>query len=197
MSEIWDDWFRRRKRLMGPFFSDFDKLFSEMEKEMEEAFKELQERTPEDLVREKRLPDGSKVREFGPFVYGYSMTIGPDGKPVIREFGNIKPELEEGMKPSIELRDKREPIVDIFETDREIKAIVELPGVEKNDIKVFATEKKLTISVDRAERKYYKELDLPQEVDYNSAKTNYNNGVLEVVLKKKERKVGGVQLKVA
>lgn len=28
--------------------------------------------------------------EMGPFVYGYSMTIGPDGKPKVREFGNIR-----------------------------------------------------------------------------------------------------------
>ena len=38
-----------------------------------------------------RLKEGGKVREVGPIVYGYSMTIGPDGKPRIREFGNVKP----------------------------------------------------------------------------------------------------------
>jgi hypothetical protein len=27
---------------------------------------------------------------MGPFVYGYSMTIGPDGKPRVREFGNVR-----------------------------------------------------------------------------------------------------------
>jgi len=26
---------------------------------------------------------------MGPFVYGYSMTMGPDGKPIVREFGNV------------------------------------------------------------------------------------------------------------
>ena len=31
------------------------------------------------------------MRDIGPIVYGYSMTIGPDGKPRIKEFGNVKP----------------------------------------------------------------------------------------------------------
>ena len=28
--------------------------------------------------------------KIGPFVYGYSMTIGPDGNPGVKEFGNVK-----------------------------------------------------------------------------------------------------------
>lgn len=167
-----------------------------MEKEMEEAFKELQGRAPEGLIKERRLPDGSKVREFGPFIYGYSITLGPDGKPVVREFGNIKPGLQRGLKPSIDLREKREPLIDIYEEDNEIKVIAELPGVEKEDTKLYATEDRLTISVEAPERKYYKELDLPAEVDPNTARTSYRNGVLEVVLKKKGKRGERTQLKI-
>jgi HSP20 family protein len=57
----------------------------EMEREFEEQFKDIENRAPKDLVR----AGGGKVREYGPFVYGYSMTIGPDGKPKVREFGNV------------------------------------------------------------------------------------------------------------
>ena len=28
----------------------------------------------------------------GPVYYGYTMTVGPDGKPVIQEYGNVKPD---------------------------------------------------------------------------------------------------------
>jgi HSP20 family protein len=42
------------------------------------------------LVREYITPEGGEVREVGPVVYGYSMTVGPDGKPRVREFGNVK-----------------------------------------------------------------------------------------------------------
>jgi HSP20 family protein len=34
------------------------------------------------LIREYTTPGGGKVREVGPMIYGYSMTVGPDGKPI-------------------------------------------------------------------------------------------------------------------
>ena len=48
-----------------------------MEREFEEGFKQFKSNTPKDLVREYETPEGTKVREYGPFVYGYSMTVGP------------------------------------------------------------------------------------------------------------------------
>ena len=35
------------------------------------------------------MEDGSTVREVGPIVYGYSVKIGQDGKPIVRKFGNL------------------------------------------------------------------------------------------------------------
>jgi HSP20 family protein len=37
------------------------------------------DKVPKELIREYETPTGGKVREVGPLVYGYSMTIGPDG----------------------------------------------------------------------------------------------------------------------
>ena len=65
----------------------------EMEKQFEESFKDMEMKAPKDLIREYETPEGGKVREIGPFVYGYSMTIGPDGKPRVKEFGNVKSPL--------------------------------------------------------------------------------------------------------
>jgi len=48
------------------------------------------------------------------------------------------------------------------------------------------TENSLTISVKNPDHKYYKELELPAEVDPNSSKASYKNGVLEVVLSRKK-----------
>ncbi|MHA1710675.1 MAG: archaeal heat shock protein Hsp20 [Candidatus Freyarchaeota archaeon] len=196
MSWFWDEFFRRRRRF--PFFSfaDIDRLFREMEREMEEAFKEIESRVPRELVRERVLPDGTRVREFGPFVYGYSITFGPDGKPVINEFGNIKPTIGRAMKPSLMLRERREPLVDVLETEDEVKVVAELPGVEKEDIELSATGRMLTISVDTPERKYYKELELPVEVEPETAKSTYKNGILEVTLKKRKVKPKGYRIKV-
>ena len=125
------------------------------------------------------------------------MTMGPDWKPVIRQFGNLKPStLARPWEAPFDLREEREPLVDVMEDEREINVIAELPGVEKEDIKLHATERTLVISVDAKERKYYKELELPSKVDPSSAKSSYKNGVLKVELKKVEEKPRGVQIKI-
>ena len=82
------DWFRGFNSRC--FAAKFCRDFEEAEREFEDAFKEIETKAPRDLVREYETPGGGKVKKFGPFVYGYSMTIGPDGKPNVREFGNVK-----------------------------------------------------------------------------------------------------------
>jgi HSP20 family protein len=192
---FWDEWFKRFGR-RSSVFGDIDRLIEEMEKEMAEAFKEMENTMPEDMYRERRLPDGSVRREYGPFVYGYSVKIGPDGKPVIREFGNMKPGLTgEGGAP-LNLTDRREPLVDVIEDGDTVKVLAELPGVEKRDIRLKATDRSLTISVDNPTRKYYKELEFPEEVDEKSAKSTYTNGVLEIVFRKKRRDDAGTEIRI-
>jgi HSP20 family protein len=180
-----DDWYRWKKRKRRrPFFGedifgDVDDIFREMEEMMQKQFEEFSKRTPEDLIRERTLPDGSKARQFGPYVYGYSMTIGPDGKPQIREFGNVKPETRFG-KPRVDIKEQREPLIDIIETDEGVKVVAEIPGVDKEDIKLHGTETNLTISVNTPARKYFKEVKLPKKVDTKKTKASYKNGVLEL-----------------
>ncbi len=175
----WESWWRRR--------SPFSRIFEEMERMMREldemfsrSFEDLEKEIPRNLIRERRTERG-RIREVGPIVYGYSITIGPDGKPIIREFGNLRP----GRRPEmVEVSEAREPLVDVYEENDIVKVVAEVPGVEKKDINLNASERKLVISVDNPKRKYYKEVDLPAEVDPQSAKASYKNGVLEVILKK-------------
>lgn len=185
--EDYPEWFRKRRYPFDRdlFFGDVDKIFREMEKMMEEEFKNFTAKVPKDYVRERKLPDGSTIREWGPFVYGYSMKVGPDGKPEIREFGNIKKSLR-----GPQVKEEREPLVDIVETDSEIHVVVELPGVEKTDIKLHGTEDNLTISVDTPQYKYYKEVQLPAKVKVKEATSAYKNGVLEVTLPKVKAEKG-------
>jgi len=177
--EDYPEWFRRR-RSRDPFF-DMDRMFHEMERMMEEEFKSFTEKVPKDFVKERKLPDGSTVKEWGPFVYGYSMKIGPDGKPEIQQFGNIKKSLK-----GPEVKEEREPLVDIVETNNEVRVVVEMPGVEKSDIKLHGTEDSLTISVDTPHYKYYKDVALPVIVKVKEARSTCKNGVLEVVIPKAE-----------
>lgn len=190
------EWLRRRLRgtpiSRDWVFGDIDEMMRDIEEMMQKEFREFTTRIPKDYLRERKLPDDSTEKEWGPFVYGYSMTIGPDGKPQIREFGNVKPSLKPEpsgtRRPSLDVKEEREPLVDVMSTNNEIRVVVELPGVDKQDIKLHGTEKTLTISVDTAQRKYYKEVELPAPVDPKTAKSVYKNGVLEVTLTKKEEK---------
>ena len=186
------EWFKKKKK-RNPFFGnwffgDIENMMKEMEEMMERDFEQFRTRIPEELKRERKLPDGSTIPEWGPFVYGYSMTVGPDGIPKIREFGNVKHSNESEAcginQPCLDVKEEREPLVDIIDTNGKIKVIVELPGVEKEEIKLSGTEDRLTISVDTLQRKYFKEIDLPAKIDPKNAKSSYKNGVLEVTLPK-------------
>lgn len=192
----WSKWYRRRKWPFFFGFRDIDDIFKEMEEIMGREFEELSKRAPSDLIRERTMPDGTKVKRWGPFVYGYSMTVGPDGKPQIREFGNVKPGTLKG-RPQVNVKEQREPLVDVMETDGEVKVIAELPGVEKKDIKLHGTENTLTISVDTPQRKYHKEVETPTKIDVKKAESIYKNGVLEITVPKtKEKKPKGEAIKI-
>ena len=112
MSSPFDEWFGKRRRL-GSWFPDVDDMMRQMEKMMQEAFRNVEQQVPKNLVRERKMPDGSTVREMGPIVYGYSVKIGPDGKPVVRKFGNIDafPNLLGG---GMAVKGEREPLVDVI-----------------------------------------------------------------------------------
>jgi HSP20 family protein len=182
-NDDYPEWFKkRRSQSKDPFFGEINDMFREMEKMMDEKLKNFTDKVPKEYVKERKLPDGSTVKEMGPFVYGYSMKIGPDGKPEIQEFGNLK----KGLKGPPQVKEEREPLVDIMETNEDIHVVVELPGVEKTDIKLHGTEDELTISVDTPQSKYFKEVELPAKVRVKEANSSYKNGVLEVVLPKAE-----------
>jgi HSP20 family protein len=126
----------------------------------------------------------------GPVFYGFSISVDNDGKPIVNEFGNVKP----GLKGP-ELTEEIEPLVDVVDAKDSVKVYAELPGAEKGDIALSATELGLTISVPSDKRRYYKEVDLPSKVNPDTAKATYKNGVLEVCLEK-AMKHRGKQLKV-
>jgi HSP20 family protein len=178
-SDDYPEWFKRRRNSSkDPFFGNIDDMFKKMEKMMDEELKDFTEKVPKEYVKERKLPDGRTVKELGPFVYGYSMKIGSDGKPEIQKFGNLK----KSLKGAPQVKEEREPLVDIVETNEDVHVVVELPGVEKSEIKLHGTEDSLTISVDTPQYKYYKDVELPVKVRVKDARSSYKNGVLEVVL---------------
>ena len=150
---------------MTMFDDEFDKIF----KRMSGSFFDI------DDIFEEFKKNGSTT---GPFYYGYTMTVGPNGKPVVKEYGNVKP----GLLPTSETR---EPIVDTIVDEKEklVKLVAEMPGVEKTDVKIIVQDKFVDISAEHGEKKYHAKVPINRKVDENSAKASYKNGILELVFK--------------
>ena len=197
-----------RGRGLGLFnrdaFSDFDDIHKEMNR-MFDVFNDISNNAPKELVREYETKEGGKVREVGPIVYGYSMTIGSDGKPHVREFGNIKSLNDSyvkkiGTQPDniSQISAEREPLVDVNLTDKEVKVVVEMPGIRKEDIKVKAYDSQVEVTTSKdAQRKYHKNIELPELAEIETARSAYNNGILEITFdKKKVTKPAGKEIKI-
>ena len=189
-----DEWFRRwspwgagRRGTGENIFREFEEMRRGMERMFEETLRDI-DKVPKELIREYDTPTGGRVREVGPLVYGYSMTIGPDGKPKVKQFGNIR--TLGGMTPPA-LTAEREALSDITTTDKDIKVTVEMPGISKQDIKISAYDDSVEVStIESAFKKYRRLIELPPDADVESAKSTYTNGILEITFKKKGKPKG-------
>ncbi|MCE5209236.1 MAG: Hsp20/alpha crystallin family protein [Chloroflexi bacterium] len=97
------------------------------------------------------------------------------------------------------------PSIDVYETDKEIKVDVELPGIDEKDIDITLGNNVLTISGKketeeteknksfyRHERSYgsfRRSIQLPDDVDEDKIDATYNKGILKIVLPKTEQSV--------
>ena len=169
---------------LDDILNDVFKEIFKMEEFTRKIMRDLQESMRWIRIEPEEL---SEFRSRGPIVWGYTITLGPDGKIRFREFGNVKSVYK---KPIVQ--EAREPLYDVYEEKDHVIVVVELPGVSKDEIKVNATEDKLIVRT-TGERKYYTEIDLPCKVRPESSKATYRNGILEVRLEKQEKKVREVE----
>jgi len=181
----WEDWWHPEFFDRGEVSFDFDEFFEDFEEELSRMEDQLYNLL--DKAMKGELPSS---KEVSPFVYGFSLRIGPDGKPQIQEFGNLRG-LEK-VPPSLEMADLRQPITDLIEGEKEIAVTIEMPGVEREDIDLETTEDKLIVKAKSGNRIYHKEIILPCKVRPEGATATYKNGVLDVRLPRlvveKERK---------
>jgi len=114
---------------------------------------------------------------------------------LMRSFGSLARFEEMGSFP-----------VDVSETENEVIVRADLPGFSKDEVSVNATENSLTIEARHKEKreergeKYYtverrvgsfrRVISLPVEVQPEKARARMKDGVLEVILPKKENKKG-------
>ena len=164
---------------MTMFDDEFDRLF----KQMSSSFMNL------DDVFEMLKNAGNMS---SPIFYGYTMTTGPDGKPVVNEYGNVKP----NMLPT---QEKREPLIDtlVDEKEQTLKVVAEMPGVEKSDVNVVVgADKVIHIDAERGEKKYDVKVPIKHKVDPEPPKATYKNGILELVFKLEDEKSNGTTVNV-
>lgn len=149
-------------------FEQMNREFAEAENLLDQTFGMLQESGPE---KKATLPY---------YYYGYQISIGPDGKPRLKEFGNVKP-LSKGVGQS----NPSEPLIDtsVDKKRNTLRITAEMPGLNKQDIKVQVREGLVSIHADKGEKKYHTELPVEHELDENSAKATYVNGILELTFK--------------
>lgn len=168
--------FERKERIEEDWFKEpFEEMIKRFEESMPEDFKSF--------VREEVTPSGVS-RRYGPFVYGFSYVAEPGKEPIFREFGNIRPTFR-GIEPA----KGREPLVDVMSEKDRYKIFVELPGVDKESVKLDVAEDSVEIRTED-EKKYYKMIYLDSPVDTESAKASYKNGVLTLELEKKAKRRG-------
>jgi len=103
-------------------------------------------------------------------VYGFSLKTGLGGKDdaiKVEPFGNIRKDKKTGEAVVQEIH---EPLIDVFEDGEATTLIAEMPGVGPDDIKIDIRDDVLTISADKGEKKYRKEVLLRRLFsDWNAA----------------------------
>lgn len=98
---------------------------------------------------------------------------------------------------------KKQPATNVFETEKEFKIELYLPGFQKEDVQLNYHKNLLTIKVDKEEKKvegeefkyehrefgafnFEKSYKVPNSVNTNEIKASFENGVLNIALPKKE-----------
>ena len=155
---------------LGGIFGGIGDLIDSVAKMAEEGKSEISEKGE---IKIKGLGDKAKG------VYGFTVRTLAGGEAKVEPFGNIK---KTPKGPVVE--EIREPIVDIFDEKDHILVVAELPGIEESDIKIEVKGDILTLSAERGEKKYSKEVLLPSKVDEKSLTSSYKNGILEIKLER-------------
>jgi HSP20 family molecular chaperone IbpA len=136
-------------------------------------------------------------RAVPPIVFGYSISVNTlDGKPIVEQFGNVvRPSSQSPSSSTTKgnnnqpiIMDERKPLTDITYSKDIFKVTAEMPGIAKDHIKTRIHKNQLEISANgNAPKKYYQRIDLPQDVNTDTLKSNYVNGILEIEFGKKQK----------
>ena len=157
-----------------------------MKKEFEDVF--MDNKAPKEIMIDYETQEDVGIGEFSSFVYGYSMTIELEDKPCVSSRSSKKRKVvSEYNEPQITA--ERAPLAEVNVYDKEVKVVLEMPGLSKEHIKIQAYKNSVEISSDHPQRKY-QVIDIPRVADIETIRSTYKNGILEIVFKKKEKSKG-------
>lgn len=152
--------------LLGGLGSFIEKL-GELAERGEEFHKEGEIRGKDDQLR-------------GIFGFNVKVGLGDEGIK-IEPFGNVRKDKETG-RPVV--HEVREPMVDVFDEQDHVLLVAEMPGVSEGDVRIELKDDILTISAAKGDKKYRKEVLLPQAFAATQMSHTCRNGILEVKLTK-------------
>ena len=115
-------------------------------------------------------------------IYGYTVKVGLGGEtPRVEPFGNIRRDRKSGRTV---VQEVREPVVDVFEEQGHVLVMAEMPGVSAEDVQIEVAGDLLTVSAERGDKKYRKEVLLPRSFSRDQIEIGCNNGVVEIKCRK-------------
>ena len=167
---------RKDKDYGSDWNDDFDDFFGEWGFDFD-RFEERMKRIWGKLLKD---PD---AKTYGPYVYGFTYKVGPDGKPQFEEFGNV-PESRASRYFPVTEKDVREPITDINEDQNKVYITYELPGVSKENVDLKVSDRNVTLEVKEDSRKYFKSIDFDYDLKTDGTVARFTNGILDVTIEK-------------
>ncbi|MFQ5950691.1 MAG: Hsp20/alpha crystallin family protein [Candidatus Geothermarchaeales archaeon] len=171
---------RKRMKFLTDWFREFEKLRERMVKSMEEEMRQLHQ-----MAEGGQLPGEWEFKPIeGPNYKGYVFR-GHFGLP-------RGTEAQRDLRGRFEQRTSRDPLVDIVREKDATKFYFEIPGVEKDDIRLNVADGKLQVKAGR----FRKTVQIEGGLDPDKATSAYRNGVLEVKIPKTSKKKGKKSLKI-
>lgn len=111
-------------------------------------------------------------------VYGFSVKVGLGGEGLkVEPFGNIGKDKTTGQSRVQEIH---EPMVDVFEEEDHTLVVAELPGIGPEDVQIDLKDDILTLSAERGDKKYRKEILLPAVFPREKMTISCKNGIVEI-----------------
>jgi HSP20 family protein len=118
-----------------------------------------------------------------PFSYGLNIRVDSNGITVTNALHGGTPQQQPQKAKELE------PLIDMIDRGEELVLLAEMPGAEPDSISVSSDSSTIAISAS-GRHNFSKIIQLDSHVDPRKAKARYNNGVLELILKKSDKYKG-------